>query len=78
MKSLACQSIERSQIVCSDARIILIKNVIAKLSLSRASISSCSVFRLSNLAGIWCEVLSRARRQSIILVETLHFVGELW
>ena len=78
LKSLACQSIECSQIVCSNARIALVKNVIAKLSLSWASISSCSMFRLSDLAGVWSEVLSRARWQSVIFVETLDPVGKLW
>ena len=36
------------------------------------------MFRLSDIAGVWCEVLSWARWQSIIFVETLHFVSKLW
>ena len=36
------------------------------------------MFRLSDLAGVWREVLSRARWQSIIFVETLHSVRKLW
>ena len=75
---MTCKGIECCQIVSSDAWVILVEDMVSKLSLSRASISCSCVLGLSHVTGVFGSVGAWPRWKCVIFIETLDFVRELW